>query len=122
MEAVLRHEAVGAFLTHCGWNSMLESLCAGVPMLCWPFEGDQQTNSRLACAEWRVGVEIGEDARREGVEMAIRQVMGGAAEVRRSAMEWKEKVDSATRPGGSSWVNLDRVVDEVFTPLMMQRD
>ena len=71
-EAVLRHKAVGAFLMHYGWNSMLESVCAGVPMLCWPFAADQQTNSRMACTEWRVGVELSEDPGREEVEAAIR--------------------------------------------------
>uniref|UniRef100_A0A0A9A8D3 Glycosyltransferase n=1 Tax=Arundo donax TaxID=35708 RepID=A0A0A9A8D3_ARUDO len=121
-EAVLRHEAVGAFLTHCGWNSMLESLCAGVPMLCWPFAGDQQPNGRLACTEWRVGVEIGEGAGREEVEMAVRQVMGGerGEELRKSAMDWKEKVDAATLPAGYAWANLERVVNEVLTPLMQK--
>ncbi|KAF8653064.1 hypothetical protein HU200_062504 [Digitaria exilis] len=120
-EAVLRHEAVGAFVTHCGWNSMLESLSAGVPMLCWPCVGDQQTNSRMACTEWRVGMEIGEDPSREEVEAVIRQVMGGerGEELRRSAAEWKEKAALATRwPGGSAWVNLEKVVNEVFAPLM----
>ncbi|GJN04591.1 hypothetical protein PR202_ga22154 [Eleusine coracana subsp. coracana] len=96
-EAVLRHEAVGAFLTHCGWNSMLESLCAGVPMLCWPFVVDQQPNSRLACMEWRAGLEVSDDAVQEEVEAAVRQVMG-EEEPRRSAMEWKEKVARATGP------------------------
>ncbi|RLM80499.1 7-deoxyloganetin glucosyltransferase-like [Panicum miliaceum] len=119
-EAVLRHGAVGAFLTHCGWNSMLESVCAGVPMLCWPFAADQQTNSRMACTEWRVGVELSEDPGREEVEAAIRQVMGGgrAEEMRRSAAEWKDKAALAAGPGGSSWVNLERVVNEVLAPLM----
>ncbi|KAG2636648.1 hypothetical protein PVAP13_2NG416303, partial [Panicum virgatum] len=113
-EAVLRHEAVGAFLTHCGWNSMLESICAGVPMLCWPFAADQQTNSRMACTEWRVGVELSEDPGREEVEAAIRQVMGGGRgqELRRSAAEWKDKAALAAWPGGSSCVNLERVVSE----------
>ena len=76
-EAVLRHQSVGAFLTHCGWNSMLESVCAGVPMLYWPFAADQQTNSRMACTEWRVAVELSDYPGREEVEAAIRQVMGG---------------------------------------------
>jgi len=119
-EAVLWHKALGAFLTHCRWNSMLESVCAGVPMLCWPFGADQQTNSRMACTEWRVGVELSEDPGREEVEAAIRQVMGGGLgeELRRSAAAWKDKATLAARPGGSSWVNLERVVNEVLAPLM----
>ncbi|CAL4968670.1 unnamed protein product [Urochloa decumbens] len=123
-EAVLRHVAVGAFLTHCGWNSMLESLCAGVPLLCWPFAADQQTNSRMACVEWRVGVEVGEDPTREEVAAAIREVMGGGErgeELRTAAAEWKEKAALAARPGGSSWVNLEKVVNEVFAPLMDEK-
>ncbi|RCV39616.1 hypothetical protein SETIT_8G238300v2 [Setaria italica] len=117
--AVLQHEAVGAFLTHCGWNSMLESICSGVPMLCWPFGADQQTNCRFACTEWRVGVEVGGDVKRAEVEALVRDVMGGGEkgmELRRRAAEWKERAAAASEPGGSSWVNLDRLVNEVFHP------
>ena len=66
-EAVLRHEAVGVFLTHSGWNSTTESLCAGVPMLCWPFFAEQQTNCRHKCTEWGIGMEIGRASCRERV-------------------------------------------------------
>jgi UDP:flavonoid glycosyltransferase YjiC (YdhE family) len=44
---ILNHVAIGGFVTHCGWNSILESVCAGIPMLTWPFWADQNMNSRL---------------------------------------------------------------------------
>nr|CAB3487218.1 unnamed protein product [Digitaria exilis] len=115
-DAVLRHEAVGVFLTHCGWNSTLESLCGGVPMLCWPFFAEQQTNCRYKCVEWGVGMEIGHDVRREAVEEKIREAMGGekGKEMRRRAVEWREAAERAARPGGSSYANLDKLVADVL--------
>jgi UDP:flavonoid glycosyltransferase YjiC (YdhE family) len=48
-EQVLAHPSIGLFLTHCGWNSTLESICCGVPIICWPFLTEQQTNCWCAC-------------------------------------------------------------------------
>ncbi|KAL6851454.1 hypothetical protein ACP4OV_020387 [Aristida adscensionis] len=115
-EAVLGHEAVGVFLTHCGWNSTLESLCGGVPMVCWPFFAEQPTNCRYACTEWGVGVEIGGEVRRAELAATIREVMGGekGREMRRRAEEWKEKAVRATLPGGPAETNLDKVINDVL--------
>ena len=115
-EAVLQHEAVGVFLTHSGWNSTLESLCAGVPMLSWPFFAEQQTNCRYTCAEWGVGMEIGQDVRREAVEGKIREAMDGekGKEMRRRAAEWREAAVRATRPGGGSYASLEKLVADVL--------
>ncbi|XP_054804968.1 linamarin synthase 1-like isoform X2 [Prosopis cineraria] len=57
-EKVLTHPSIGLFLTHCGWNSMTEALCGGVPMICWPFFAEQQTNCRYACTHWKIGMEF----------------------------------------------------------------
>ncbi|XP_047065571.1 UDP-glycosyltransferase 85A1-like [Lolium rigidum] len=116
-EAVLGHRATGGFLSHCGWNSTVESLRAGVPMLCWPFFSEQVTNCRYACDEWGVGVELSREAGQAEVEAAVRELMGDgekAAAMRRKAAEWKEKAASAVAAGGSSQRNLDRFVDEVL--------
>jgi UDP:flavonoid glycosyltransferase YjiC (YdhE family) len=119
-EAVLRHEAVGVFLTHGGWNSTLEGLSAGVPMLYWPFFAEQQTNTRYACMEWGVGMEVGDDVRREVVEARIKVVMGGGEvgrEMRRKAAEWSEIAVRATaQPGGRSLANLESLLKDVLIP------
>lgn len=53
---VMSHPAVGCFVTHCGWNSVLESVASGVPMVGVPKVSEQSTNARLIEREWRVGV------------------------------------------------------------------
>ena len=111
-EKVLGHSAVGGFLTHCGWNSTIESISSGVPMICWPFFADQQTNCRYVCAEWGLGMEIDGDVRREKVGGLIEDLMEGqkGKELRRRAEEWKEMAVNATRPGGSSSKNFEGLV------------
>ncbi|XP_037484561.1 7-deoxyloganetin glucosyltransferase-like [Triticum dicoccoides] len=113
---VLGHEAVGVFLTHSGWNSTLESISAGVPMLCWPFAGEQQTNCRYKCTEWGIGMEIGGEVKRAEVAAMIREAMvgGKGREMRRHAAEWKEKAQRASLPGGAAEANLDEVIRSVL--------
>ncbi|KAH9316956.1 hypothetical protein KI387_018725, partial [Taxus chinensis] len=60
---VLSHSSVGGFLTHCGWNSIMESLWLGVPMLGFPLLTDQYTNCRLIVEEWGVAMRLGECSR-----------------------------------------------------------
>ncbi|KAI4371866.1 hypothetical protein MLD38_010166 [Melastoma candidum] len=115
-EKVLNHASVGGFLTHCGWNSILESLSAGVPMICWPSFGDQQTNSRYVCDEWKVGLEVGVDVRRENVEKVIRELLGGETgkELKQRAMEWKWRSAEAVSSTGSSTKSLEKFLAQVF--------
>nr|AZQ26910.1 UGT85F24 [Avena strigosa] len=112
-EKVIVQDAVGVFLTHSGWNSTLESLCAGVPMLSWPFFAEQQTNCRYKRTEWGVGMEIGGEVRRAEVAAKIQEAMEGekGKEMRRRAAEWKEKAARATLPGGAAEANLDKLID-----------
>ena len=117
-EAVLMHPSIGGFLTHCGWNSALESICGGVPTLCWPFFAEQQTNCRYLCTKWGMGMEIDNNVRRDEVERIIRELMEGekGKELRRRAKEWKECAWKASERGGGSFVNFERVVKEVLLP------
>ncbi|EEF32258.1 7-deoxyloganetin glucosyltransferase [Ricinus communis] len=115
-EEVLNHPSIGGFLTHSGWGSTIESLSAGVPMLCWPFFADQQTNCRYSCNEWSVGMEIDKNVKRDEVEKLVRELMEGerGKEIRNKAMEWKYLAEEATRPNGSSSMNLNKLVKEVL--------
>ena len=115
-EEVLNHPSVGGFLTHCGWNSTIEGLCAGVPMLCWPFFADQQTNCKYSCNEWGIGMEINNDVKREEVEKIVRDLMEGdkGKIMKKKVLEWKKLAEEATDPLGSSSINLNNFMSEVL--------
>ncbi|ESQ34557.1 hypothetical protein EUTSA_v10007489mg [Eutrema salsugineum] len=116
-EKVLSHPAIGVFLTHSGWNSTLESLCGGVPMVCWPYFAEQQTNCKFCCDEWEVGMEIGGDVKREEIEKVIRELMDGekGKRMREKAEEWRRLAEKATaQKDGSSELNFQMVVDKVL--------
>ena len=88
---VLAHAAIGAFWTHCGWNSTLESICEGVPMLAQPCFADQTVNARYLTHQWGVGLELGDVIERTRVAKTVRAMMAGKEgdRVRERARELK---------------------------------
>ncbi|KAJ4968180.1 hypothetical protein NE237_014881 [Protea cynaroides] len=117
-DKVLLHSSIGGFLTHCGWNSILESISGGVPMLCWPFFADQQTNCRYACTTWGIGLEINNDVKRDEVESLVKELMEGerGKMMRKKVLEWKEKAEEATKQGGPCFNNFDKLIKSVLHP------
>ncbi|PON50348.1 UDP-glucuronosyl/UDP-glucosyltransferase [Trema orientale] len=116
-EKVLSHPSIRGFLTHNGWNSTLESISYGVPMICWPFFADQQTNCWLCCNKWGVGMEIDNNANRDEIELLVRGLIEGekGQEMKEKVMEWKQMVQDATiGPTGSSCLNLDKMINHVL--------
>ncbi|KAK1581482.1 hypothetical protein Q3G72_006405 [Acer saccharum] len=116
-EQVLGHPAIGGFLTHSGWNSTMESLCRVVPMLCWPFFFEQQTNCWFCKNQWGVGMEIESEAKRDEIERLVRELMQGekGKEMKKKAMEWKLLAEKATTgPNSSSYLNLETMIKQVL--------
>ncbi|XP_075494005.1 7-deoxyloganetin glucosyltransferase-like [Primulina tabacum] len=117
-EKVLKHPSIGGFLTHSGWNSTIESVSYGVPMICWPFFAEQQTNCRYSCEEWGIGMEIDNKVKRDEVERLVRELVGGekGRKMKEKALDWKRKAEEATAPEGSSYLNLDKLIKEALSP------
>ncbi|KAK6150402.1 hypothetical protein DH2020_015334 [Rehmannia glutinosa] len=113
-DKVLGHKAVGAFLTHCGWNSTIESVCGGVPVICWPFFADQQTNCHYSCAKWGFGMEIDSDVKRDEVGEIVKEMIEGdkGKKLRVRAQEWKMIAQLATDVGGGSYDNFDMFINK----------
>ncbi|KAL0312228.1 UNVERIFIED_CONTAM: UDP-glycosyltransferase 74E2 [Sesamum radiatum] len=117
---VLAHEAVCCFVTHCGWNSTLEALSLGVPMVAVPQWTDQGTNSKFVMDVWKMGVRAKTDDKgivsRETIASCIRDVMEGERgdEIKKNAIKWKELAREAVDEGGSS----DKNIEELYLVLV----
>ncbi|XP_017621018.1 UDP-glycosyltransferase 85A8-like [Gossypium arboreum] len=113
-QKVLSHSAVGIFLTHWGWNSILKALFESVLLICLSFFGDQQSNCRYVCTTWDNGMEINLDIKRENVEVVVKEMMEGVNGqwIRQKALEWKKKAETGISLGGSTVTNVDRMINE----------
>jgi len=118
---VLSHASVGAFMTHCGWNSTLESLSLGIPMLAVPQWSDQPTNSAYIEEKWKAGIRLNKRSAnglvgKEEVEKCIKIVMESqlGTELRKNALRWKKLSREAMVKGGSSDKNIEEFVEDII--------
>nr|AUR26635.1 UDP-glucosyltransferase 71A32 [Centella asiatica] len=127
--SVLSHQAVGGFVSHCGWNSILESLWFGVPMAAWPLYAEQQVNAFKLVIELGLAVDIKMDYRNESgankkvivsadeIDRKISELMmdGSENEVRKKVAEMKEKSRLAVSENGSSYTSIGRLIKEMIS-------
>ncbi|CAN4109574.1 unnamed protein product [Withania somnifera] len=128
---ILSHPSIGGILTHCGWNSTLEGISAGLPMVTWPLFAEQFCNEKLVVQVLKIGVSLGVkvpvkwgDEENVGilvkkcdVKKALDKLMdeGKEGQVRRTkAKELGELAKRAFEEGGSSYVNLTSLIEDII--------
>ncbi|KAE9445154.1 hypothetical protein C3L33_22948, partial [Rhododendron williamsianum] len=115
--AVLQHDSVGGFVTHCGWNSALEAVCAGVPMVAWPLYAEQRLNRVLLVKEMKLALWMNESesgfVTAEEVEKRVTELMDSeeGKAVRDRVKAASEGAREAMSEGGSSRVALAKLVE-----------
>ncbi|KAK1429449.1 hypothetical protein QVD17_11658 [Tagetes erecta] len=127
---ILSHPAIGCFLTHCGWNSTLESICAGVPLVTWPFFADQFLNETFIVEILKIGVRIGvktpvlygdEDkieplVKKDDVKNAVKRIMEvneKGKQRRNRASELAKMAKIAMAKDGSSYENISSLIKDI---------
>ncbi|KAM3339090.1 zeatin O-glucosyltransferase-like [Capsicum galapagoense] len=118
---ILAHSSTGGFLSHCGWNSCIESITMGVPIAAWPMDSDQPSNSFLVTEILKIGLIVREWEKREElvrastIENVVRTLMrskeGDA--IRQRAEELGEAVRRSTEKGGASRMELDSFIAHI---------
>ncbi|MBA0738073.1 hypothetical protein Gogos_011485 [Gossypium gossypioides] len=125
--AILGHPAIGGFVSHCGWNSILESIWFGVPIATWPLYAEQQLNAFKLVTELGIAVEIKMDyrievigngeveiLRAETIEKGIRCMMDKGRDARKRVKEMSEKIRRALMDGGSSHSTIRDFINDVM--------
>ncbi|CAK7338747.1 unnamed protein product [Dovyalis caffra] len=117
---VLAHKATGGFVSHCGWNSILESLWFGVPVATLPIYAEQQLNAFRMVKELGLSVELKLDYKKGGdlvtadeIARAVISVMRSDSEVRKKVKEMGETARKAVMDGGSSFTSITKLIQVV---------
>lgn len=125
--AILSHRSVGAFITHCGWNSALEAISMGVPLICWPLFADQHLNAKLIVEEVKVGIEVvrreeDEMVTRDEIEKCVGTLMGDdhsgddqVKSLKENCKKLKELAKKTVSEDGSSYKNFDMFVEDILS-------
>lgn len=126
---VLSHRAVGGFVSHCGWNSVLESLWCGMPLLAWPLYAEQKLNAFQMVKELGLAVEIPVTVsdhdkasvdpliKAEAIEKGIRKLImkEDGKVIRRKVTQLKEKSRENMREGGISYKSLGNFMRNIIS-------
>jgi len=123
---VLVHESIGCYMMHCGWNSTMESLVAGIPVVGLPQFADQTINAKMIEEVWGNGVrarvnEVG-IVEAEEIRRCLEVVFGSGEkgqEIRSNAKKWSGLALHAVKDGGSSHNNLKAFLENVTTSAKM---
>ncbi|KAK8346980.1 hypothetical protein V6Z12_A07G254000 [Gossypium hirsutum] len=115
---VLNKDSIGGFVTHCGWNSVLEAVVAGVPMIAWPLYAEQHLNRNILVEDMKMAIRV-EQMEGDGfvsgteLEKRVRELMESekGEELREKSRKMKEKASAAMGPSGSSTKALTTLVE-----------
>lgn len=113
-QEVLSHPSVGCFLSHCGWNSTIESVSNGVPILCWPYFADQFINESYICDVWKIGLTLKRDGsgiiKSEELKKKVDQLLSDNS-FKQRALQLKEVTMASIAEGGSSYNNFMNFIE-----------
>ncbi|XP_022879072.1 UDP-glycosyltransferase 92A1-like isoform X1 [Olea europaea var. sylvestris] len=126
---ILSHKSVAAFLSHCGWNSVLESLTSGVPLISWPVGAEQFHNAKFLVEEVGVCVEMARgtnfEVSQEGIIEKIEFFMGGSEklkEIKRKSCEVEEIMKNAIRDEEICRGSSVKAMEEFFKAALLMKD